>query len=97
MRETGIIDNLNRKMQAYARMCEEIFRIRRNKGCLLLCGKLCEFEGTYTQEEWGMYQDDIVKDNSPQYCTKLSINAFLSQGLAVIMETSSKTCKMPAS
>ena len=55
------------KMQAYARLCEENIEELEEKRRLLkqFCGQRYEFEGSY-RKSGEEYQDDILKDNSPQ-------------------------------
>ena len=64
MRETSIMDNLNCKMQAHARVCEEN-KLEEKKRRLLkqFFSKRSEFEGSY-KKSGETYQDDILKDDS---------------------------------
>ena len=62
MRETSIMNNLNYKMQAHARVCEEN---KLEELCLLkqFCSYKYEFEGSY-RKNGEAYQDDVLKDDS---------------------------------
>ena len=54
---------------------------------------MCEFEGSYMKSE-GTYQDNIlsrmIHHNISSYCTKVSVNACVSQALAIVTEMSIK-------
>ena len=70
MRETSIMDNLNCKMQAHARVCKENkleLELEENDNDTywnnFVVRGVCKFEGPY-RESGGTYQDDIFKDDS---------------------------------
>ena len=64
------MDNLNCKMQAHARVCEENkleeLELEEKIRCLLkqFHSKRCDFDGSY-KKNGETYQDDILKDDSP--------------------------------
>ena len=66
MRETSIMNNLNLKMQAHARVCEEnkLEELEKRRLLKQFCGYRYEFEGSY-RKNGEAYQDDVLKDDSP--------------------------------
>ena len=63
MRETSIINNLNCKMQAHARVCEENKLEKKRLLRTPIETILHEFEGSY-KKSGEAYQNDILKDDS---------------------------------
>ena len=70
MRETNVLDNLNYKTQAHARVCKESkieLELEENYDGYWdnkLCGKRSKFEGSY-RKSGETYQDDTLKNGSP--------------------------------
>ena len=60
------MNNLNCKMQAHVRVCEENILEELEKRSLLkqFCHYRYEFEGSYRKNREA-YQDDVLKDHSP--------------------------------
>ena len=65
MRETGIMDNLNCKMQAHARVCKENKLEELEKNDAYWNNFVVKDASLKDHiEEWETYQDDILKDDS---------------------------------
>ena len=94
-RETSIMDNLYCKGASSCRVCEENkfirIRVRQNK----FFGKRCEFEGSYSYEEWGDRRIKMIFSRMIYHSIKVlvlyEVNSCASRVLAVVTKTSAKT------